>query len=453
MRKWVKAIAVFMAFWLLSGCGSNQTDVAYKPKSVSYITETYNSPAELNIPAEYTKMAESPRMMLFADQKTGRFVLVDKSDGKVWDSNPAWVEDDETNASADMLSQLVVEYSNFTDRLNYAGSYTSAVMYADQGGLSVAKTDHGFRAVYTFMQEGFRIPVEYSIEKDYFEAKIVTADIQRNQDVCITQITLLPFFAAGSETDNGYIYVPDGCGGIIRFNNQKGESSYDQTIYGYDTGRNRKWDYFKSQQAVLPFFGISVNGKSLLTAIHSGAEQARVSAGVPGGDYSGNWVNATFTYHESAPVDIVSRENSSADEIVTFASTAVKQPCFTLRYYPAKDDSYISLAERAREYLITEQGMASKATETDILHFNIYGAFRRMKNSVLGIPYIGTDTATTFIQAEKILKLRDRGKSQICGLHGGRIFQAETHSLQRERSRFTSTVKAVPVLTRILPIW
>ena len=51
---------------------------------------------------------------------------------------------------------------------------------------------------------------------------------------------ILPYFGAAGADENGYIFVPDGCGALIYYNNGKTETEqYSQPVYGNDAAQMR----------------------------------------------------------------------------------------------------------------------------------------------------------------------------------------------------------------------
>ncbi len=64
------------------------------------------------------------------------------------------------------------------------------------------------------------MPVTYTLEDDYLEAKIDTADIEEDDTSSetgklTTSLSMLSSFGAASSTDEGYFVIPDGSGALI----------------------------------------------------------------------------------------------------------------------------------------------------------------------------------------------------------------------------------------------
>ena len=75
----------------------------------------------------------------------------------------------------------------------------------------------------------FRIPIEYRLEEDSLVVTVPTEDVVYPLEVespdgelvtmPLAAITVLPYFGAAGENEEGYIFVPDGSGAIMMLNN------------------------------------------------------------------------------------------------------------------------------------------------------------------------------------------------------------------------------------------
>ena len=66
-------------------------------------------------------------------------------------------------------------------------------------------------------------------------ARILFDEIEEYAEVLITNISLLPYFGAGTTADEGYILIPDGSGAVVEFNSGRvGMERFSKDIYGRD---------------------------------------------------------------------------------------------------------------------------------------------------------------------------------------------------------------------------
>ena len=83
--------------------------------------------------------------------------------------------------------------------------------------------------------------------------------------------------------DDGFLFVPDGSGAIINFNNGKTKvDAYSKEVYGEDISRRSTNSPITSrtQKISLPVFGLVSNGSGFLAEITDGAAVASINASV-----------------------------------------------------------------------------------------------------------------------------------------------------------------------------
>ena len=65
-------------------------------------------------------------------------------------------------------------------------------------------------------------------------------DLEYKEDYPIYYLSVLPYFGASGTTDEGFLFVPEGGGALIEFNNGKtSQNSYYSNVYGWDMGQDR----------------------------------------------------------------------------------------------------------------------------------------------------------------------------------------------------------------------
>ena len=75
--------------------------------------------------------------------------------------------------------------------------------------------------LFDFPNEKFRVPVRYALNGERFDASILTDGILEYGTNKIKSIEFLPYFGAGGMNEDGYLFVPDGSGALIYFNNER----------------------------------------------------------------------------------------------------------------------------------------------------------------------------------------------------------------------------------------
>ena len=118
--------------------------------------------------------------------------------------------------------------------------------------------------------------------------------IEYPQDYPVHMVTLLRFFGAGGADEEGALFVPDGSGALIHFNNGKTKyPSYQQYVFGRDLTMERT-NWSRDQTIRLPVFGVMKKDAAFIGIIEEGASAAVMNADVSGRLNNYNYVYPSF---------------------------------------------------------------------------------------------------------------------------------------------------------------
>lgn len=356
--------------------------------------------------------AENDNFRMIIDDRTAIIGIENKETGYIWWSSPMGATRDEIATPLlinELRSSSVLRYGVPERRSpnNYLRSNT------DDCNITVSDIDGGVRVVYNYSKVGISYPVDYTIEDDHLKASLKVSEIEEtNPANIITEVNLLGSFGAAPDDEDGYFVIPDGSGALVRFNNGKAvqKNAYTQKVYGSDVTAVPTKKSSVTEQVYLPVYGIVKEDNAMLVVASKGDSNAVLTASVSGQSNSSyNLCNFTFILRGT---DTFYMSGTNKEELTVFESGDIKSDDIELLYYPiAKEDaSYVDIAERYREYLIEEKGVANK-TETDSapMYVDLYGGTEKEK-PVLGIPVTMKQSITSYSEAEEILTLlRDSG--------------------------------------------
>lgn len=356
--------------------------------------------------------AENDGYRMIVSDRYGSFGLENKKTGYIWWSSPLEASQDSiaTPLLADELRSSNVLRYGIPEKRNNNNILRSATSDCE---LSVKDIKNGIRVTYNYRSAGISYPVEYTLEKDYVKASLKVKDIKESKDANIaTQVTLLGSFGAGDISDEGYYIVPDGCGAVIRFNNNRSlqPNIYQQRVYGDDLTAVPTNRGAVTKQVGLPVYGIVRDDNAMLVVAAKGDTNAVLSANVSRQSNSSyNLCNFTFILRDT---DDYYMAGSSNERFTVFESGAIKSDDIELRYYPISKEGadYTDVAARYRQYLTEEVGVKKRTSGDDSsLYVGLYGGAMK-KKPVFGIPVNMRTSATSYSQAENILRqLRDSG--------------------------------------------
>ncbi len=397
---------------LLLGCASNRPQIPARSVHVD-ATQGF-SPAEKE--NEFVPISENGRLALSANLKTGEAAVTDLRAGVTWYTNPVDKFDD-TLASGyhknALLSAITVVYTTAQSVEMTCGGYLQSVQ--KDGLYYRIEPDGSVLFLFDFPNEQFRVPIRYAIENDHFNASILTDGILEYGTNKIKSIEFLPYFGAGSADEDGYLFVPDGCGALIYFNNERLTArTYSQSLYGFDNGTNDKTmggfalsGYFTlSQNAYMPVFGIHKGDDGFLAVVSEGAARATVNANVSGKYSNYNSVWTTYSYRTIGTVRQTQKDGT--DQVVSIGEKNIETyRDYTVSYYPLETGAsgYSEMAARYRDYLIANEGLEVRTTEAESipLYLDVYGHIERTK-SVMGIP---VDVKITTASVKDVGKMLD----------------------------------------------
>ena len=141
----------------------------------------------------------------------------------------------------------------------------------------------------------FNVSVVYRLDGGDLVVEVPLSEIQYRDDYPLYNLTLLPYFGAGGVGDEGFLFVPEGGGALIRFNNGKiSQNNYYSNIYGWDMALNRDYVVHETE-AYFATYGIASGEDSFLCLMEEGAPYASVQADISGKNNSYNFVNAVYS--------------------------------------------------------------------------------------------------------------------------------------------------------------
>ena len=367
--------------------------------------------------AAMTEMAKTDALTLYVNEETCIFAVKNNKSGYIWWSTPYDYESDpiaggvQKNLMASTLSfrALDVETNTLlnTTTLSKEASVNKKTFF-------VEKIDGGVKFTYEFVGQNLSIPVSVTIDGDQLKVRVHTDEInERIEDAedlknyRLITMNLVQAFGAGRTDEEGYIFVPDGSGAVINFNNGKTSTTvYNSKVYGNDLAVSKATMGRKDEQVYLPVLGIvkDINGKkeAMLGIVTEGDAYSMVNASVNG--QATTSINSAWFSFEFRATDTYTMGTKTP--LTVFQSGDVRIDDIEVRYYFMSDNDLgvADLADTYRNYLINEKGLKNQSMEnSNALYVTIVGGTVK-KQSVLGFPVDMQTVATSYSQAKEILE-------------------------------------------------
>lgn len=359
--------------------------------------------------ADYPILAAENEKFQLLCREDGKFCVVNKETGTAYASNPL-----ETDKKAqginktNMNSQLYITYANSGGNTQVKNSTVDCV---NKKWLTWAPIENGIRYNYDFQKAGIIIPVEYVLEEDGLRASIVVDEIvEGTLGYYLTEVSLLPYFAATLAGNEGYFLVPDGSGALIYHDNEKGSyGAYKQAIYSRDAAMIVESLTVQDQAARLPVFGMKSNDYGYLAVVDAGDGVATVNAMTSGNITSYN--NAYVSFRFRLYTMLTYARSHDTQQVLMLSSVQPKNVDYTVKYILLEEEGldYVDMAAAYREYLIKEHGLTARVEEDYApFYVEMLGSIKK-DTVVLGLKLKLLQRLTTFDQAQEMLSKMQQG--------------------------------------------
>ena len=303
----------------------------------------------------------------------------------------------------------------------------------------------------------FRLSLEYTLDEDgNLDVRLPANGIRFDENSYqLTNISILPWFGAGSSYYEGYTFIPDGSGAIVRFEDVAYKAgAITGKIYGQDyayqvvTGQNREtmrlpvFGIVESDVFVPPVLtqaqleaGVMItpieNKKSVgfLAILEEGDSLAEITTEHGGKQHKYNTVYTTFYPRPKDTYNLADAISAGSNATYTVVSERKYTGSYRIKYIMLTDDalaeesgldsyyetSYVGMAKAYREYLI-EKGTLTELTETEDdlpLYIESFGALNTVEK-ILSVPVDVLKPLTTFDDLKTMYdKLAEAGITNV----------------------------------------
>lgn len=425
-RLLIMSSVLILAVAGLSGCKDDNSNSSKIPsieeKDQAQVEEKHFQEDE----SGFAKVADNDKYELYTDSKGTSLQIKEKSTGTVWSTsmNLEKVGLNKENVSPKKMmryeSPLQITYYNTKkDSAAAISAYLSEFDFSEIKTYSIKEDDKdvGLRAIYSLESYGndseikISLAVDYLLKEDGFSVRIPSDAITEEGNYNITTVTVLPYFAAASNSDDGYFFYPDGSGALMEFKDtaHHGEPDVSYQIYGnlqnYKNTLN-EWAEGDSE-TFMPIYGANINKSSFLAIIDQGEETARIKVSPSKSDVEPvNYLSCEFEFRKSFD-DMRFAAAGANKQVLTYDKELnnIERSITYHLFESGTDTSYSDMAVGYREYLI-ENGIVEKK-EADEIPMSL-DLFMGIKEE--GMIRDSFNTVTSFKQVDEILQeLKDAG--------------------------------------------
>lgn len=379
----------------------------------------------------FAKVTENARFTLLLDPVTSQIAVLDKGSGYLWRSNPPSDRLAKETVKGALLENL---QSPFILETTSGTETRRSTTNARDPKMSAAYTpigQNGIQVTYTHSALKLSFVIQYTLTDRGLEAAIPTEGIREEGDANLFAINLLPFFGAVSgQEEEGYLFVPDGPGGLIYYDRKRpaAGSVYDFPIYGDDPALMKDRETAAQREPIAyPVYGLKRGDHAFAAVVKEGQFTASIKAALPGNVSTYHTVSANFRYREEygrkvsgvtgEVVSAIRKERVREDRRVEY------------RLLSGGEANYAGMANAYRDYLAENGRLGPKLQATDHIPMRLTLIGGGTKPKFGGSRF---EAATTFAEAEQIVG--DLTRSGVSGLRVTYLgWQSSGHAETDER--------------------
>ncbi len=246
----------------------------------------------------------------------------------------------------------------------------------------------------------FNLTMIYRLEDGDLVVEVPYSEIRYKTSYPMTYVTPLPMFGAAGTADEGFMFIPEGGGALINFNNGKlQQNSYYANLYGWDYAVRRK-EMVNETRSSFPVFGMAKNGGSFLCLLEGATSFAGVQADISNRYNSYNWMCAKYNVLHADQYNV----STKTAQLVYMFEKEVPQETIIHRYRFLDSASYVDMANAYGDYLKETRPELAQAAASEVspVSVELVGAIDKTVVK-FGLPIDTPFATTTFKQAEEII--------------------------------------------------
>ena len=247
----------------------------------------------------------------------------------------------------------------------------------------------------------FNVTVNYKLDDGDFLVEIPYSEIRYRADYPITYLTVLPMFGAAGVDEEGFMFIPEGGGALINYNNGKiAQNSYYANMYGWDYATERT-EVVSETKNIFPVFGMTKDGGSFICIMEGASSYGAVQADISMRLNGYNWACARYNVLHMDTYNVSSAKSAAT---VYMFEKQIPDDTIVQRYRFVDSEDYVDMANAYGAYLreVYPSLAANDASEEMPISVELVGAIDK-KVVRFGMPVDAVMPTTTFAQAEDII--------------------------------------------------
>lgn len=351
--------------------------------------------------------AENDVLALLFNETTTEIKVLNKKTGYYFSSSlsdKASYEGENRSFAYATKSILVINYYEITnENEGYVSSFIDAV---DYGNYSFDYIENGVKIEFSFEYPELTVPMTVVLNDDSIKVSVLAENMKYDSNEFIIQsVSVLPYFGAAEQSVKGYVFLPDGSGGLMYFDRERTDQTYyEKPVYGDDAAAGLN----EASDITLPVFGMCHGDDSFLAVIDGNAADSYIHAEGYTTQYPYTRAHVKFRTATSVSFELVEQNN-----MIVYEEGPVKANVLGVSYYflSGKTCGFAGMAHKLKE--LTFGSEISEEALKPAVFVDLYASVKKIR-SVWGLKFNYTCTLTSLSDAREIFdSLAEKGVDSV----------------------------------------
>ncbi|GAF14313.1 hypothetical protein JCM19045_3622 [Bacillus sp. JCM 19045] len=257
------------------------------------------------------------------------------------------------------------------DYLDQRNNLQTESLITNDSEVDLIETGAGFTANIEFGRSNIKLSLNVELEEDRLSFTIPEESIEEGERAQLVSLRLYPFLGAADETiEEGYLFLPDGSGALIRFEEEaRATTPFRAPIYGQDAAFERNRTSVSQLNEPLsiayPVYGI-VHGEKqngFAAILGEGKHHADIIAYPKGASTDFYWTTASYTFRH----EYYQPTSRSGDGFNTYQSERLTYSIEQELVFLQDDEaSYVGMAHVYQTYLAKNDLLPTQEDEVRV---------------------------------------------------------------------------------------
>ena len=350
---------------------------------------TGGTPFSENLANEMKQVAENENFILYYNPASLAVQVVEKATGNVHSSI---AEEGEEIEGLNSTWRGMMQSGITLELLDAKGNVKTWPLTTKDASVEVKEQADGFIA-HVVWPEGITVTMKVVLTEEGIDVSIPESGTTEEEKSKYTLLSIyaFPFMDANRGHDqNGYLFVPDGSGALIRTSVESiSTEAYEKQIYGTDLGlgnfssKSDQGMLLDAENIYVPVYGViqNVNESGVAVIIKEGDEYANIVAYASGITTDFNFITSKFLVRQNYQMKV-----SQSGETVSMIQEERNHFDINVSYnfLSGEDADYVGIAESYREYLIETGVLKQQEAEDSSIPLKLEFIVSEQKDGLLG---------------------------------------------------------------------